>query len=75
VPDRTDSMFTQPKNALGDDIKHRDSKYMNNIIEQVNRGIKSHYGSMKGFNDSWCAMIFCTAFEEIRRFFRMKNKT
>jgi len=30
---------------------------------------------MKGFKDSWCAMIFCHVFEEIRQFFRMKNKT
>ena len=63
------------KNALGDDIKHRHSKYMNNVIEQDHRGIKSRYRSMKGFKDSWCAMIFCTVFEEIRQFFRMKNKT
>jgi putative transposase len=63
------------KNALGDDIKHRDSKYMNNVIEQDHRGIKSRYQSMKGFKDSRCAMIFCTVFVEIRQFFRMKNKT
>ena len=56
------------KNALGDDIKHRDSKYMNNIIEQDHRGIKTRYRSMTGFKDSWCAMIFCTVFEEIRVF-------
>ena len=56
------------KNALGDDIKHRHSKYMNNVIEQDHRGIKSRYRSMKGFKDSGCAMIFCTVFEEIRQF-------
>ena len=59
----------------GDDIKHRDSKYMNNVIEQDHRGIKSRYRSMKGFKGSGCAMIFCTVFEEIRQFFKMKNKT
>ena len=41
------------KNALGNDIKHRDSKYMNNIIEQDHGGIKSRYRSMKDFKDSW----------------------
>ena len=30
---------------------------------------------MKGFKNIFCALKFCTAFEEIRQFFRMKNKT
>jgi hypothetical protein len=30
---------------------------------------------MKGFKNIFCALVFCTAFEEIRQFFRMKNKT
>ncbi len=30
---------------------------------------------MKGFKNVFSALIFCTAFEEIRQFFRMKNKT
>jgi hypothetical protein len=30
---------------------------------------------MKGFKSIFCALIFCTAFEEIRQLFRMKNKT
>jgi transposase-like protein len=48
---------------------------MNNIIEQDHRGIKSRYKPMKGFKNIFCALIFCTAFEEIRQLFRMKNKT
>jgi transposase-like protein len=63
------------KNVLGDDVKHRDSRYMNNRMEQNHRGIKSGTHVMKGFKDSWCAMIFCHAFEEIRQFFYMPNKT
>ena len=63
------------KSALGDDVKHRDSKYMNNRIEQNHRGTKSRTNPMKGFKDSWCAMIFCHVFEEIRQFFYMPNKT
>jgi len=38
-------------------------------------GIKSRYKVMKGFKDVFNALTFCTAFEEIRQFFRMKNKT
>ena len=30
---------------------------------------------MKGFKDIFNALIFCTAFEEIRQFFFSKNKT
>ena len=30
---------------------------------------------MKGFKNIFNAAVFCTAFEEIRQFFRMKNKT
>ncbi len=48
---------------------------MNNVIEQNHRGIKSRYKVMKGFKNIFCALIFCTAFEEIRQLFRMKNKT
>ena len=39
------------------------------------RGPKSRIDAMKGFNNILNAQIFCTVFEEIRRFFRMKNKT
>ena len=48
---------------------------MNNRIEQDHRGIKSRYKVMKGFKNIFCALIFCTAFEEIQQSFRMKNKT
>jgi len=48
---------------------------MNNIVEQDHRGIKSRYKIMKGFKNIFCALIFCTSFEEIRQFFRRRNKT
>ena len=48
---------------------------MNNRLEQDHPGLKSRTGPMKGFKDIFCALIFCTAYEEIRQFFRMKNKT
>ncbi len=35
------------------------------------RGIKTRYKPMKGFKNIFCALIFCTVFEEIRQFFRM----
>ena len=48
---------------------------MNNIIEQNHRGIKSRYKVMKNFKSQFCALIFCTVFEEIKQLFLYKNKT
>ena len=62
-------------NSLGKKVKHRTSKYKNNIMEQNHCGIKSPYGAMKCFKDIWCAMFFCTAFEEAREFFALRNYT
>jgi len=73
--DKEPALYPAINNVFGSKTKHRDSKYMNNRIEQTHRGIKSRYKVMKGFKSPFCALIFCTAFEEIRQFFRMKNKT
>jgi len=54
------------KNTLGDDVKHRTSRYMNNKMEQDHRGIKSRTSVMKGFKDIFCALRFCYIFEEMR---------
>ncbi len=61
--------------ALGKGVKHRNSRYLNNRIEQDHRGIKARTGLMKGFQNIWCSMIFCHVFEEIRQFFRSKNRS
>ena len=73
--DKEPALYPAIKNIFGDVTKHRDSKYMNNRIEQDHRGIKSRYKVMKGFKFFFCALIFCTGFEEIRQLFRMKHKT
>jgi len=73
--DKEPALYPAIQNVFGDKTKHRDSKYMNNIVEQDHRGTKSRYKVMKGFKNIFCALIFCTAFEEIRQLFRMKNKT
>lgn len=51
-------------NTLGSKVKHSTSQYKNDLMEQNHSYIKSRYGAMKGFKDPWCAMIFCTVFEE-----------
>ena len=48
---------------------------MNNRLEQDHRGVKSRTGPIKGFKDIFSALRFCTVFEEIRQFLKMKNKT
>ena len=73
--DKERALYPAIKNVFGSDTKHRDSKYKNNIVEQSHRGIKSRYKPMKGFKNIFCALIFCTAFEEIQQLFRMNNKT
>ena len=73
--DKEPALYPAIKNVFRNATKHRGSKYMNNVIEQDHRGIKSRCRVMKGFKNIFCALKFCTAFEEIRQFFRLTNKT
>ena len=73
--DKEAALYPAIKKVFGHATKHRDSKYMNNRIEQDHRAVKSRLSVTKGLKSIFCALVFCTAFEEIRRFFRMKNKT
>jgi putative transposase len=73
--DKEPALYPAIKNVFGDGTKHRDVKFMNNVIEQNHRGIKSRYNVMKNFKNPFCALTFCTVFEEIRQLFRMKDKT
>ena len=73
--DKEPALYPAIRNTFRKNTKHRDSKYKNNIIEQHHRGIKSRYRPMKSFKNIFCALVFCTAFEEIQQLFRMKNKT
>lgn len=73
--DKEPALYPAIKNTFGNNTNHRDSKYMNNRIEQDHRCIKSRYRIMKGFKNFISALIFGTVFEEIRQLFRMNNKT
>ncbi len=75
MTDKEPALYPAIRSVFGDKTLHRDSKYMNNKIEQNHRGIKSRYKVMKGFKHPISALIFCTAFEEIRQLFRAKEKT
>ena len=73
--DQEAALYPAIKSVFGNNSKHRDGKYMNNQIEQDHRAIKSRIGVMKGFKNIFCALKFCTIYEEIREFFRMRNKS
>jgi transposase-like protein len=73
--DKEPALYPAIENVFSIDTKPRDSKYMNNNIESDHRVIKSRLSVMKGFKNIFCALKFCTVFEEIRQLFRMKNKT
>jgi len=73
--DKEPALYPAIKSVFGKSTKHYDSKYKNNCIEQDHRPIKSRLRVMKGLKSIFSALTFCTAFEEIRHFFRMNNKT
>jgi transposase-like protein len=50
-----------------DHTKLRSSKYLNNLIEQDHRGIKSRTGPMLGFKDFDCAATTIAGIEQLRR--------
>jgi putative transposase len=54
----------------GHPVLHRTNQYLNNLIEQDHRGIKSRYGPMKGFGAFESAYRFCRAHDELRNFYR-----
>lgn len=56
----------------GKDVTHRTNQYLNNRIEQDHRGIKQRYRSMRGFKCFEAASRFCTAFEELRYYLRVR---
>lgn len=72
--DKEPALYPAIESVFGAYTDHRDNKYLNNIIEQSHRGIKSRCRVMKGFKNIFCALRFCTVFEEIQQFFREKSK-
>ena len=50
---------------------HRRDRYLNNRIEQSHRPLKQRYYPMLGFGNFESASRFCTAFDELRNYFRV----
>jgi transposase-like protein len=73
--DKEPALYSVVKNSFSAHTKHRDSKYLNNVLESDHRVTKSRLSMMKELKNIFCALKFFTVFEEIRQFFRRKNKT
>jgi transposase-like protein len=61
--------------VLGSEIRHRDSQYPNNRLEQDHRGVKGRYGPMRGFKCPRSADTFCRAYDELRNILRSRSQT
>jgi transposase-like protein len=53
---------------------HRHNQYLNNRMEQNHRHIKQRYYPMLGFKQFDSASRFCTAFDELRNYLKVKTK-
>ena len=61
------------KATLGQAVRHRTSRYLNNHLEQDHRGIKQRIRPMGGFKRVESAQRFCRAHEEVRNFLRPRS--
>ena len=79
APDRvtTDGHAAYPRairRTLGRKVLHRRSWYLNNRLEQDHRGVKQQYYPMRGFGSFAAAARFCTAHDELRDYFRYRQR-
>ncbi len=59
---------------LGRKVRHRCSQYLNNLTEQSHRAVKQRYYPMLGFGRFESAARFCSAYDELRHYFRMRQR-
>ena len=79
IPDRvtTDGHDSYPRairTKLGEGVKHRTSRYLNNRLEQDHRGIKGRYQPMRGFKCPRSADRFCRGYDELRNLLRPRSR-
>ncbi len=58
---------------LGRKVVHRTTRYLNNYTEQSHRPVKQRYYPMLGFGNFESAARFCSAFDELRQYFRVRR--
>jgi transposase-like protein len=78
VPERvtTDGHDAYPKAIkaeLGEEVRHRTNRYLNNYLEQDHRGIKQRMRPMGGFESVESAKRFCRVHDEVRNFLRPRS--
>ncbi len=61
------------RRTLGRKVFHRRNRSLNNRLEQDHRGIKQRYYPMRGFGSFAAAARFCTAYDELRDYFRARR--
>ncbi len=59
---------------IGRSALHRTTQYLNNYTEQSHRAVKQRYYPMLGFGSFESASRFCTAFDELRQYFRVRRR-
>jgi len=60
------------RSIIGRRVLHRQNQYLNNRMEQNHRPIKQRYYPMLGFARFESASRFCTAFDELRHYLRIR---
>jgi transposase-like protein len=78
VPERitTDGHNAYPgaiKTVLGEGVRHRTNRYLNNHLEQGHRGIKARTRPMGSFKSVESATRFCRVHDEVRNFLRPRS--
>jgi len=61
------------KAVLGEEVRHRTNRYLNNHLEQDHRGIKQRILPMGGFKSVESAQRFCRVHDEVRNFLRPRS--
>lgn len=79
VPERvaTDGHDVYPgaiKIALGEGVRHRTNRFLNNHLEQDHRGIKQRIRPMGGCQRMESARHFCRVHEDVRNFLRPRSR-
>ena len=59
---------------LGRKVRHRCRQYLNHRTEQSHRAVQQRYYPMLGFGRFESAARFCSAFDELRHYFRARQR-
>lgn len=59
--------------VFGDQVTHRTNRYLNNHLEQDDKGIKQRYRSTGGLRTFRTAAQFCVVIDELRTFLRPRS--